>query len=114
MPSLPALTPESRARGRAIRQTRLAAWADLPLRQTFADSSHMRGFLSQAGIHVPSDREPATVKRLRQLLRRAGVTGDGFLGVLADGRALGLEGFLERNPALPLWAAVAWCLELAA
>ncbi len=47
--------------------------------------------------------EPATVERLRQLLRRAGVQGPEILASVGKDVA----GFLAINRGLPLWAAVA-------
>lgn len=58
-----------------------------------------------AGLAIRDNREPATVKRLRQLLRRAGITGT------EEAVGCSLVRFLELNPRLPLWAATALVLE---
>lgn len=52
-------------------------------------------------------QEPATEPRLRQVLRRAGVSG----AEIVKSVGLSPEGFNSANPNLPLWAAVALVLE---
>ena len=59
-------------------------------------------------MRVGTDAEPATVPRLRQLLRRAGITGARREAAMG----CSIERYLELNPRLPLWAAVAWGIEL--
>jgi hypothetical protein len=58
-------------------------------------------------LRVSDNIEPATVTRLRSLLRRAGVQGS----ETAASVGTDLVGFLMLNPLLPLWAAVALILE---
>jgi hypothetical protein len=77
------------------------------LRQQWADADHMRDHLSAAGVRIGSNLEPATVPRLRSVLRGAGVTGvETFDAIGCD-----LEKFLKLNRSLPLWSAVALVLE---
>ncbi len=67
----------------------------------------MRSHLRAAGVSVKYSNEPATVPRLKSLLRKAGVTGtEAKASVGTD-----LAGFLKLNPSLPLWAAVALVIE---
>ena len=82
-------------------------WGKLDLRQTWADEVFIRSHLKAAGLRVKYDIEPATVDRLRRLLRSVGVTG------LETRASLGtsLNGFLKMNPRLPLWVALALILE---
>ena len=84
-----------------------AEWAKLTLRQDWPDEQYMRGHLRAAGLRSPDRAEPATVGRLRSLLRRAGI--DGIETVASVGTSL--AGFLTLNPSLPLWAAAALVLE---
>ena len=102
----PSLDPDA---GRKAYHAKRAEWAKLNLRQTWADEEVMRNRLKAAGIKVANDIEPATVTRMRSLLRRAGM--DAAEIVAAVGTSLG--GFLDLNPSLPLWAAVALVLESA-
>jgi hypothetical protein len=67
----------------------------------------MREHLSAAGLSVANNLEPATVIRLRSLLRRVGIRE---LDV-QDCVGTNLTGYLEKNPDLPLWAALALILE---
>jgi hypothetical protein len=89
------------------RRLKAESWANLNLRQSFADEQFMRHHIKAAGLRCPNRMEPATVCRLRVALKRAGVFGPEVLGSL--GTTLG--GFLELNPSLPLWAALALALE---
>ena len=81
--------------------------ADTRLRQIWADETFMRAHISAAGLRVSDNIEPATVTRLRSLLRKVGIQGPEI------GASVGtdLVGFLKLNPLLPLWAAVALVLE---
>ena len=67
----------------------------------------MRDHLRAARLIVKSNLEPATVKRLRSLLRRAGLREPD----VRDCVGTDLKGYLEKNPNLPLWAALALILE---
>jgi hypothetical protein len=101
----PVLDP---ALGRRALAEKRAEWAKLTtLRQNFADAEHMRQVLVNAGIRVPYRGEPAFTGRVKGLLRQAGVRR------LDVERAVGtnVAGFLQKNPNLPLWAAVALILE---
>ncbi len=82
-------------------------WASLNLRQTWADEAFMRDHLRAARLRVACNLEPATVKRLQSLLRRVGIYGPDVQDCLGTN----LQGYLERNPDLPLWAALALILE---
>jgi hypothetical protein len=84
-----------------------ALWASLSLRQQWADEGFMRDHLRAAGLRVSSDLEPATVNRLRSMLRKVGIHGPD----VQDCVGTNLTGYLERNPGLPLWAALALILE---
>jgi hypothetical protein len=88
-------------------------WAKLDLRQDWVDAAYMRETLVRCGIKIVNNAEPATVKRIRQLARRAGVIGlnAGMLGYSQSG-PLNEQDWLKRNPRMPLWAAVAHVLEL--
>jgi hypothetical protein len=110
------------ARATAVRAEKAQQWAELDLRQTFADEAFMRAHLRAAGLRINNSNEPATVPRLAVLLRRAGVEGQevvqsiGPFWQTAAGRSMGRDAvlfkFLTMNPRLPLWAAVALVLEL--
>lgn len=67
----------------------------------------MRGHLQRAGIKVGSNLEPATVRRLKALLRKVGIGA----AEVAEAVGLTFKGFLSANPRLPLWAALALILE---
>ena len=82
-------------------------WASLNLRQTWADEAFMRDHLRAARLIVANNLEPATVKRLRSLLRRAGLRESD----VRDCVGTNLTGYLEKNQNLPLWAALALILE---
>lgn len=73
------ITPEQRAlyleQAQESRAQKLALWASLYLRQTFADENYMRQVLSRNKVMAPIATEPATTKRIRQLLRRTGLDG---------------------------------------
>ena len=84
-----------------------AEWAKLPLRQQFADEGVMREHLSTAGLRIINSTEPASVTRVRCLLRRAGVQGPETEASIGTD----IAGYLTLNPLLPLWAAVALILE---
>ena len=89
------------------RRLKIAGWSDLKLRQTFADEAWMRDHIKAAGLRAPSQMEPATVPRLRSLLKRAKVAGPEINECIGTT----LSGFLALNPLLPLWAALALVLE---
>ena len=92
---------------REAQRLKMAGWAELQLRQTFADEDWMKAHIKAAGLRSPNQMEPATVSRLRRLLNRAQVTGtetNNSLGIT-------LSGYLKLNPLLPLWAALALVLE---
>ena len=91
----------------AAKMAKREQWASLSLRQQWADEGFMRDHLRAAGIRVHSNLEPATVKRLRSLLRRAGLRESD----VQDCVGTNLKGYLEKNPNLPLWAALALILE---
>jgi hypothetical protein len=94
------------SRANQIKAAKRAAWA--PVRQPSASLARFhRAILQHYGLRIGSAEEPTTVRRLRQLLRRAGV-----LGHQAE-QAVGckLERYLELNPGWPLWHMVAAVLE---
>jgi hypothetical protein len=90
------------------KQLKRAEWAKLPLRQSFMDEEFMRAHLKAARLRIADSNEPATVPRVRSLLRKAGVTGS----EISESVGTAIAGFLTMNPSLPLWAAVALILEL--
>ena len=94
-------------KARNAKAARRARWALLPLKQRFADELFMRGQLKAAGLRVTCSNEPTTVRRLKALLRRAGVHSH----EVQDAVGTTLAGFLRLNPGLPLWAAAALVLE---
>lgn len=98
---------EDRIAARALRQEKLAHWATLGTRQNFVDERFMRSILSAAKLVSPTRFEPATVGRLRSMLRKIDIQG------VETREAIGtsIEEFLVLNPNLPLWAAVALVLE---
>lgn len=102
---------EGRERGHAALAAKRAEWAANAhrLRQSFMDESFMRSMLVKHRIRIANDNEPATPQRLMQLCRRAGMTQAQF--EVANGCSP--ERFLNLNPRLPLWAAVALTLEAA-
>ena len=93
--------------GREALRLKRAEWSKLNLRQTWADEAFMRQHIKAAGLRINHDTEPATVTRLRSLLRRAGVSGV----ETAESVGVSLAGFLTMNTGLPLWAALALVLE---
>jgi hypothetical protein len=95
------------AAAREARKEKLDEWAAMTLRQDFADEAWMRDHIKAAGVRAPNRTEPATVNRLRNMLRRAKVTG----AEIRDCVGTSLVGFLKLNPLLPLWAALALVLE---
>jgi hypothetical protein len=98
---------EALRKGLQARQAQIAEWATLTLRQHWADESFMRDHLRTAGVRIGSNLEPATVRRLRSVLRAAGLQGV----ETHDALGCSLNQFLKLNPELPLWAAVALVLE---
>lgn len=92
---------------REARKDKLDEWAAMTLRQDFSDEAWMRDHIKAAGVRAPNRAEPATVNRLRNMLRRTNVTGT----EIRDGVGTSLVGFLKLNPLLPLWAALALVLE---
>jgi hypothetical protein len=107
LPTDPELLAQARALGQETARRNREAWAKLTLRQTWADETHMKGYLRRAGVWIANMQEPATEPRLRQVLRRAGVSG----AEIVKSVGLSPEGFNSANPNLPLWAAVALVLE---
>lgn len=93
------------ARNRAEERER---WSSLNLRQDFADEAFMRANLSAAGVRAPETAEPATPKRLVKFARRAGIRAQEF----HDAVGMDAAGYLAKNPRLPLWAALAYVVEL--
>jgi hypothetical protein len=108
--NLIAMTPEVRAVAHAKRLALVAEWGKLGLRQDFADEAPMRSYLRAAGVRIGSDLEPATPRRVALVLSRVGVTAP----MIRQAVGAGITGYLEKNPRLPLWAAVALILEACA
>lgn len=91
----------------AARAAKRSHWVTLNLRQDWADEAFMRGHLKFAGIRIIDNNEPATAKRLKSLLRKAGVSETEAKASVGKP----LSDYLNINPNLPLWAAVALVLE---
>lgn len=91
----------------AARKAKLNQWAELNLRQQWADAGFMRGHLRVAGLRIHCSYEPATVARLKSRLRGIGVHSP----EIQKSIGMPLGKFLTANPGLPLWAALALVLE---
>lgn len=100
----PPLDPE---RMKAARQAKRQQWAALNLRQEWADAAFMRGHLKVAGVRAPTSTEPAAVHRMKSKLRAIGIHSP----EIQEAIGMTLGRFLEVNPGLPLWAALALVLE---
>jgi hypothetical protein len=100
-------TDADRLAGQQRRLEKIAAWSAMDTRQDFVDHRFMRGVLRAAGVRSPLVVEPATVQRLRLHLRRAGLQRAEVMEAVGTT----IEGFLQLNPKLPLWAALAMVLE---
>ncbi len=101
------LRPIDQDKARAARLAKHQQWASLNLRQRWADEQFMRGHLREAGVKVGSDSEPATVPRMKTKLRAVGIHSP----EIQDAIGMPLGRFLQVNPGLPLWAALALVLE---
>jgi hypothetical protein len=100
-------TDAERLAGQQRRLEKIAEWSLMDTRQDFVDHKFMRGILRAAGVRSPLVVEPATVQRLRLYLRRAGLQRTEIMETVGTT----VEGFLELNPKLPLWAALSMILE---
>lgn len=100
-------TPEQVEMGKQRRLVKIAGWEKLDTRQTFADARYMRGILRAAGARSPLRVEPASAQGLKLHLRRAGLQRADIIETVG----CTVEVFLEKNPKLPLWAALALVLE---
>lgn len=86
-----------------------AAWP--PVRQPISeDVPYLKGLLRARGLTRIVETEPATVPRLRQLLRRAGLSQ----GQVEEAVGLSLAELIERNPGVALWWLTATTLEASA
>jgi hypothetical protein len=103
----PSFSQPMREAARLTLQAKRQEWAALSLRQDWADASFMRAHLKEAGLVIGSNKEPATAARLRSLLFKAGVRGE----EIKEAVGMSPQHFLDMNPNLPLWAAVALVLE---
>lgn len=101
------MTPEQRQQWQQDRALKRREWATLDLRQQWTDESWMRQHLNRAGVRIAHNSEPATPLRMYVKLHKAGVSRR----EAREAVGLTLKGFLEVNPRLPLWAAVALVLE---
>ena len=99
---------EQREAGKIVRLEKLALWATLDTRQAFVDERYMRSIVQAAGLTCPTRNEPASVARLRSLLRRIDIGG----AETREAIGTSIEQFLILNPNLPLWAALSKVLEL--
>lgn len=116
---LRSLAPEklaqARAKAKVSREQQRQQWATLDLRQDWADEAWMLEHLKAAGVRVASRQEPATVARMRAKLRSITQPGRASKGVLSpqvvEAIGMPLGRYLQKNPRLPLWAALALVLE---
>lgn len=92
---------------RQAMKAKRAQWAEVPLRQQWADIDFMRAHLKEAGLRVNVSGEPATAERMKTLLRAVGVHSP----EIQESVGMPLARFLEANPRMPLWAALALVLE---
>jgi hypothetical protein len=95
------------AKGREALASKRAEWDTLNLRQDFADSAYLRQILSSASVRIAYNTEPATAARVKSVLWRAGLSASHIVRAVGTTAA----GFLQKNPNLPTWAAVALILE---
>lgn len=103
----PAARQQALTKARVSREQQRQHWASLELRQDWADEAWMLKHLKAAGVRVGSRQEPATVARMRAKLRGVGVLS----GQIMEAAGMPLGRFLQKNPGLPLWAALALVLE---
>lgn len=101
------LKPIDQDKARASRLAMRHEWASLNLRQEWANTDFMRGHLRVAGVKVGASTEPATVQRMKAKLRAIGIHSP----EVHEAVGMPLSRFLEVNPRLPLWAALALVLE---
>lgn len=101
------LRPFDQGKALASRLAKRQQWASLNLRQEWADMAFMRGHLKVAGVKVGASTEPATVSRMKAKLRAVGIHSP----EIQEAIGMTLGRFLEVNPRLPLWAALALVLE---
>lgn len=107
LPLDPAARQQALTKARVSREQQRQHWASLELRQDWADEAWMLEHLKAAGVRVGSRQEPATVARMRAKLRGVGVLS----GQIMEAVGMPLGRFLQKNPGLPLWAALALVLE---
>jgi hypothetical protein len=104
--SVPQATPEQRAQARLARQTIKAAWP--PVKQPRSDDrDYLKRILNKHGISRIPEAEPATVRRLAKLIRRAGLT----VSQAEEAVGLKLPVLIEKNPGHALWWLLATTLE---
>ena len=94
--SLPPVTPEQRAAALAAKTAAKAAWS--PVRHPSKDEQTRNvAVLALFGIRRVDRNEPATVARMRQLARRAGISQ----GQLEEAVGYSLAEWLALNPGWP-------------
>lgn len=91
----------------AVAHDKRQEWAEMNLRQEWADAAFMRGHLRVAGLRVKCNTEPATVPRIKAKLRSIGVASP----EIQEAIGMPLARWLKVNPRLPLWSALALVLE---
>lgn len=101
------LRPIDPSKALASAKAKREKWAALNLKQEWADATFMRGHLRMAALRVNVSAEPATIGRMKALLRRSGVHSP----EIQEAIGMPLAKFLKVNPRLPLWAALALVLE---
>ena len=101
---LKTMTPEQRLELARIRAAQRADWANVDLKQDWADKDFMLQCARQAGIKVlPPRAEPATDKRLRRFARKMGIKQADLQALIGFST---LAEFIESNPHHPLWALI--------
>jgi hypothetical protein len=105
-PRLPPKSREELAAAYRAHAERRAFWP--PVRQPIADDrEYLKSILRAHGLSHIDETEPATPKRVAQLLRRAGLTKS----AARDTVGLKLEHYVRRNRDKALWWLVACALE---
>lgn len=104
--SLPPVTPEQREAALAARATAKAAWSPVRHPTKHEQKRNVAG-LALFGIRRVDRNEPATVARMRQLARRAGISQ----GQLEEAVGYSLAEWLALNPGWPLYHLLAQALE---
>lgn len=108
------ITTEQRAellsKAHKARAEQLKAWSELSLKTDFAecDLNAWRELASDAEVRLPVRTEPCTVSRMRQYLRRLGISNERYKAEAGQS----LADFVALNPSWPLYAWLGTTLEI--